>query len=29
LLFRTPDGQLVRCPPELARFIEVHREVGA
>lgn len=29
MLFRTPEGQLVRCPPELARFIEVHREVGA
>ncbi len=29
LLFRTPDGQLVRCPPGLARFVEVHREVGA
>ncbi len=29
LLFRTPDGRLVRCPPELARFIEVHREVDA
>lgn len=29
LLFRTPDGRLVRCPPELARFIEVRREASA
>ncbi len=25
-VLRKPDGRLVRCPPELARFVEVRRD---
>ena len=29
LLLQRPDGRLVRCPPEFARFVEVCRDVSA
>jgi hypothetical protein len=29
LMLRRPDGSLVRCPPEVARFIEVEGNLGA
>jgi hypothetical protein len=29
LVLRKRDGQVVRCPPELARFVEVEGDIGA